>query len=82
MSGRVCEKHQEYCPDGECRWCEPEPAAGLLGIAADAVKLTGIDPPAWPLWSFADPPGGVLLNRAAFKDLLEKYSSIRWSTDE
>jgi len=22
-SGSVCEKHQEYSPDGVCRWCEP-----------------------------------------------------------
>lgn len=24
MTGRVCEKHGEYAPDGICRWCEPE----------------------------------------------------------
>lgn len=27
MTGKICEKHgvPEYCPDGVCRWCEPEP---------------------------------------------------------
>jgi hypothetical protein len=25
--GKVCDKHQEWCPEGFCRWCEPEQAA-------------------------------------------------------
>lgn len=33
MSGRVCERHNEWCPDGECRWCEPEPAKPRPGGA-------------------------------------------------
>jgi hypothetical protein len=25
--GLFCEKHQEWSPTGECRWCEPAAAA-------------------------------------------------------
>ena len=34
MSGRVCEKHNEYAADGVCRWCEkPKPATAAKETA-------------------------------------------------
>ncbi|HEY6909596.1 MAG TPA: hypothetical protein VI356_09520 [Myxococcales bacterium] len=32
--GRVCEKHQEFCPNGTCPWClgTPQPGGAQGGM--------------------------------------------------
>lgn len=47
MTGRVCEKHQEYAPDGVCRWCAPAPlppkrqdAMPVAGLRLDPIRFT------------------------------------------
>src|SRR4051812_30027214 len=42
MSGRYCEKHEEWAPTGECRWCEPAPLpqpehTGLTWMGAQVI---------------------------------------------
>lgn len=60
MSGRVCEKHQEFCPDGICRWCPPAREDGsqfVVPFSKDFVKChcgeymfdTRVIPPGMPL---------------------------------
>lgn len=38
MSGRFCEKHQEWAPEGRCRWCEPEVAVPVLPLVEALTK--------------------------------------------
>lgn len=54
MSGRYCEKHEEWAPTGECRWCELTPKTetpptfmGIPVIVDPTMKAS--DPPI--LWS-------------------------------
>lgn len=39
--GKVCEKHQEFSPDGECRWCEPPAPAKMtfLGMPISPMSV-------------------------------------------
>lgn len=30
--GKVCAIHEEFSPDGECRWCEPPPSVALTAM--------------------------------------------------
>jgi hypothetical protein len=42
MTGRVCPKHEEWCPTGVCRWCPPpEPPPALLPSIWDYVVPVG-----------------------------------------
>lgn len=60
MTGRVCEKHECYCPDGVCRWCAPPHRDGtqfVVPFSKDFVKChcgeymfdTRMVPPGMPL---------------------------------
>lgn len=48
--GRTCEIHNEFCPDGNCRWCEPldpvsECFAELVLDKAEDVQPANDEPP-------------------------------------
>jgi hypothetical protein len=45
--GKVCEKHQEFSPDGVCRWCPTPPSEAFLALAEklEVVDFTMGGPP-------------------------------------
>jgi len=32
MTGRVCEKHGQWCPDGACHYCESDTVADVITL--------------------------------------------------
>jgi hypothetical protein len=39
---RVCSLHNEYCPDGKCKWCEEPQAAPVEPIYLDLGAYTAV----------------------------------------
>jgi hypothetical protein len=73
--GKVCERHQEWCPTGECRWCEPEKAAGpVLRSNATPARAGTYFPAASPVSNTTAVP--VVGAWAAGYDLVSDLFSI------
>ncbi len=51
--GRICEKHGEWCPEGECRWCEP---VVPIRPVVQQEKGPGLLPPAAQLGAYYPSP--------------------------
>jgi hypothetical protein len=53
--GKMCERHQEWCPTGECRWCAPTTARAICNhdkagpCAFPPLPVEERAPAGWPI---------------------------------
>ena len=72
MSGRYCEKHEEWAPTGECRWCESSPAKMVIDPIAQASSVPLLF--SWTSWPTAAPPASGAELQRMMNDLWVKLA--------